>query len=191
MYIGRDGRDVVWSFYNHHANANEEWYKRVNDTPGRVGAPIDKPPASIRQYFHDWLDRDGHPFWPFWGHITSWWDIRHLPNVLLLHFAVLKEDISGQMRRIAAFLGIPIDKTKWEAILEHCSFDYMKKHASKVVPLGGTTFHGGARTFIHKGTNGQWRDTLTTEEIQQYERMAREQLGEACAHWLATGELPQ
>ena len=23
LYIGRDGRDVVWSMYNHHANANE------------------------------------------------------------------------------------------------------------------------------------------------------------------------
>ena len=23
IYIGRDGRDVVWSIYNHHANANQ------------------------------------------------------------------------------------------------------------------------------------------------------------------------
>jgi aryl sulfotransferase len=23
LYIGRDGRDVVWSMYNHHANAND------------------------------------------------------------------------------------------------------------------------------------------------------------------------
>jgi aryl sulfotransferase len=189
MYIVRDGRDVVWSFYNHHTNANEEWYKRQNDTPGRVGPPIEKPPASIRQYFHDWLDRDGHPFWPFWEHIRSWWDIRHLPNVLLLHFAVLKEDMPGQIRRIAAFLGIPIDETKWEAIVEHCRFDYMKKHATTVVPGGGAIFHGGAQTFIHQGTNGRWYDTLTAEEIRKYERLAREHLGEACAHWLATGEL--
>jgi aryl sulfotransferase len=52
IYIGRDGRDMVWSFYNHHASANEEWYKLLNDTPGRVGPPIGKPPASTRQYFH-------------------------------------------------------------------------------------------------------------------------------------------
>jgi aryl sulfotransferase len=26
VYIGRDGRDVVWSLYNHHANANQKWY---------------------------------------------------------------------------------------------------------------------------------------------------------------------
>ena len=47
IYIGRDGRDVVWSMYNHHANANALWYEALNDTPGRVGAPIEPPPASV------------------------------------------------------------------------------------------------------------------------------------------------
>ena len=37
LYIGRDARDVVWSMYNHHANANSKWYEALNDTPGRVG----------------------------------------------------------------------------------------------------------------------------------------------------------
>ena len=41
LYIGRDGRDVVWSMYNHQANANDQWYKILNDTPGRVGPPIE------------------------------------------------------------------------------------------------------------------------------------------------------
>jgi len=44
LYIGRDGRDVVWSMYNHHANANEKWYAALNDTPGRFGPPITPPP---------------------------------------------------------------------------------------------------------------------------------------------------
>ena len=43
LYIGRDGRDVVWSMHNHHANANELWYQALNDTPGRVGPPIGRP----------------------------------------------------------------------------------------------------------------------------------------------------
>lgn len=189
LYIGRDGRDIVWSLYNHHASANEEWYKMLNDTPGRVGPPIGKPPASIRQYFHDWLDKDGYPVWPCWENIKSWWDIRHLPNVLLLHFEALKKDMPGQISRIAEYLAITIDETKWDAILEHCKFDYMKQHATKSVPMGGIWLDGGSRAFIYKGKNGRWRDTLTAEESQKYERMAKEQLGEPCAHWLSTGEL--
>jgi aryl sulfotransferase len=64
----------------------------------------------------------------------------------------------------------------------------MKRNAEQVVPLGGQIFEGGAKTFINKGTNGRWRDTLTTEEIRWYEAVAEAQLGAACAHWLANGE---
>jgi hypothetical protein len=54
-------------------------------------------------------------------------------------------------------------------------------------PLGGAFWDGGAETFVHKGINGRWRDTLP-EDCARYERVAVEQLGEACARWLATGE---
>jgi hypothetical protein len=36
LYIGRDGRDVLWSLYNHHANGSEAMYNGLNDRPGRV-----------------------------------------------------------------------------------------------------------------------------------------------------------
>jgi aryl sulfotransferase len=187
IYIGRDGRDVVWSMYNHHANANELWYQALNDTPGRVGPPIAPPPDSVVQYFHDWLARDGHPFWPFWENIRSWWAIRDLPNVLLVHFADLKADMPGQIRRIAGFLDIPVDEAKWPAILRHCSFDYMKANATASVPLGGAFWEGGAQTFVHKGTNGRWRDQLSPEASNEYEARAVAELGPDCARWLAAG----
>lgn len=188
VYIGRDGRDVVWSMYNHHATANDAWYDALNNTPGRVGPPIEKPPATATEYFTQWFERDGHPWWPFWENIRSWWALRDLPNVHLLHFANLKADMPGQIRRLAEFLEIPVNEDKWDDILLHCSFDYMKTNASKSVPLGGAFWDGGAQTFIHKGTNGRWRDTLSDEQISAYEDRARTELGEECARWLATGE---
>ncbi len=188
LYIGRDGRDVVWSMYNHHANANQAWYDALNLTPGLVGPPIDRPTADIRQYWLDWAERDGHPFWPFWEHVRSWWEIRDLPNVLLVHFANLKRDMPGEMRRIAGFLDIAIDDSRWEAICEHCTFDWMKKNAAKSVPLGGAFWEGGAETFINKGTNGRWVDTLTEADNARYETRAHKELGPACARWLSSGE---
>ncbi|MBI1181105.1 MAG: sulfotransferase domain-containing protein [Alphaproteobacteria bacterium] len=187
LYIGRDGRDVVWSMYNHHANANDAWYMALNDTPGRVGPPIEKPPASTRQYFLDWLERDGHPFWPFWENVRSWWAVRDLPNVLMVHFDDLKRDMPGEIRRIAAFLDIPVDEDRFPAIVEHCGFDYMKRHAAMSAPLGGAFWDGGAATFINKGTNGRWRDVLTQDDVARYEARAVAELGEDCARWLAAG----
>jgi len=187
LYVARDGRDIVWSLYNHHTKANAKWYQAMNETPGLVGPPVEKPPVSIRQYFNEWLDGDGHPFWSFWENVSSWWSVRHLPNVMLLHFNSLKRDLSGEIRRIAKFLDIPIAESHWAAILEHSGFDYMKAHAADVAPLGGSLWDGGAETFINKGTNSRWRDVLSADEIARYELTARQKLGDACARWLATG----
>ena len=189
IYIARDGRDVVWSMYNHHVRANATWYAALNDTPGRVGPAIEPPNAAVVEYFHDWLDRDGHPFWPFWENVRSWWAIRHLPNVLMLHYADLKADLPGQTRRIADFLGIQVPDDRWPTILEHCSFDYMKRNAAKSAPLGGIFWDGGAETFIHKGTNGRWRNVLSREDSQKYDRIADRELGPEAADWLARGSL--
>ena len=160
----------------------------LNEKPGRVGPPIEPPPEDVREYWHDWLDRDGHPFWPFWENVRSWWQIRNLPNILLVHFAQLKADMPGQIRRIAAFLEIPVNESRWRAVLEHCSFEWMKRNATKSVPLGGAFWDAGAKVFINKGVNGRWTETLTAAESSKYEEQADSELGTACARWLAKGE---
>ncbi len=187
IYIGRDGRDVVWSLYNHHARANELWYQALNDAPGRIGPPITPPGASVRDYFLEWLDRDGYPFWSLWENTRSWWGIRELPNLLLLHFSELKAELPGTIRRIADFLDIPVDAARWPTIVAHCGFSWMKSHAAQVAPLAGVFWEGGPQTFIYKGTNDRWRDVLTAADCRLYEQTALQQLGPDCAHWLATG----
>lgn len=188
IYLGRDGRDVVWSMYNHHANANQLWYEALNDTPGLVGPPIEPPPDDIRLYWRDWMDRDGHPLWPFWDNVRSWWQVRHLPNVLFVHFNDLKRDLRAQMRRIAAFLDIPVEEADWPAIEEYCSFAWMKQHATQSVPLGGAFWDAGAQVFIHQGVNGRWNETLTAADAAEYEARAVQELGPECARWLMAGE---
>lgn len=190
IYIGRDGRDVVWSLHNHHANANALWYEALNDTPGRVGPPIGPADADVAAYFRAWLEQDGHPFWPFWENVRGWWAIRGLRNLLVVHFAELKADTTGRLRRLAAFLGIEPSASAWARIGRHVSFDYMKAHATASTPLGGAFWDGGAETFVNKGTNGRWRDVLTTGDVAAYEARAEAELGHDCARWLTTGQMP-
>ena len=76
-----------------------------------------------------------------------------------------------------AYLDIEIDAAAFPEIVRHCSFDYMKAHADKVAPLGGVLWQGGAQTFVNKGTNGRWRDTLSAEEVAAYEAKALAERG--------------
>jgi aryl sulfotransferase len=61
LYLGRDGRDAIWSFYNHHVDINQFFYDLVNDTPGLVGDRLGRPPATAREYFLQWFEKDGYP----------------------------------------------------------------------------------------------------------------------------------
>ncbi len=99
----------------------------------------------------------------------------------------MKRDLPGAVRQVAEFLDIPLDEATLAAVVEHSSFGYMKEHAERSAPAGGAVWEGGARTFIHKGTNGRWRDALTAEDCRRYEALALERLGPACARWLAKG----
>lgn len=190
IYIGRDGRDVLWSLHHHHSHMTPELLGLLNDTPGLVGPRLEPPKDDIIEYFHDWLDKDGFPFWPFWSHVQSWWDARDLPNVLLLHFNNLKEDMPREIRRIAEFLEIPVNEAIFPTIVEHCTFDYMKKNAPALSNMfDEKIFQGGLGNFINKGSNGRWHDRLSAEDIEKYERVVNENLSPDCAHWLATGEM--
>jgi aryl sulfotransferase len=187
IYVGRDPRDVVMSMYNHHRAFKPEFYDMINSIPGRVGEPLEPAGDDLRAYWHAWLDGDGAPFWPFWSHVQSWWDVRDLPNVLLVHFADLKADMAGEIRRIADFLGLAPTPERWAKVLERSSFDYMKANADAIVPLAEVAFEGGAKRFINQGANGRWRDVLTEEDLRKGEAIAAASLSPECLAWLSEG----
>ena len=187
IYVGRDGRDVAWSLYNHYRAFTPEALALINDTPGRVGPPI--PPAGddVHAFWKTWFAEDGAPFWSLWENVRSWWAIRHLPTVLMLHFEDLKRDLAGEMRRVAAFLDVSIDENHFPTQVEHCTFAWMQQHGEAVVPMAGAIFENGTKSFLNKGTNGRWRDVLTVTESTAYESRAFAELGADCARWLQHG----
>jgi aryl sulfotransferase len=190
IYVARDGRDVAWSAHNHHYNATDDYFAGLNARPLELGPRLERGTPDPREFFAKWLAEDGYPFWPFWDSVRSWWSLRKLPNVLLVHFNALKVDLSGSVARIARFLDISPAPAAMERILSHSSFAYMKAHAKQMAPNAGgdiQLWNGGAATFINKGTNGRWRDVLSAEEIADYEARALAELGPDCAAWLAGG----
>ena len=168
----------MWSLYNHHANANAKFYEFDLRHSRPRGSAARSPAGGHPSVLARPVRRDGLPFWSLWENMRSWWAIRDLPNVLFVHYNSLKPDMPGQMRRIAVFLNIPIDESRWRAIVEYCSFDWMKQSAEKSAPLGGIAWEGGADTFIHKGVNGRWKDILKAEDCAEYEARAIRELGQ-------------
>lgn len=185
LFVGRDGRDVVWSWHNHHRNLLPSVYELMARTPGCHGPQLSPPTEDIRQFFIDWMNKDGYPLWPFWPHLRSWWSLAGRPNVLLLHFQDLKEDLRASVTRIATFLEIELPAEMRDRVVGRCSFDRMKERASDLFPEYARSMAGGAATFIHRGMPGTWRNVLTRQDNIQYERQLLTEVGPECARWLS------
>jgi aryl sulfotransferase len=181
LVVGRDVRDMVWSAYNHQQLYDDAALALFNGPPGRPGALVSWPDRDIRDYYLHFVahgELPGFGFEPFWPHVQAWWDARRLPNVLLVHYTRLKADLASEMRRIAEFLEIEIDPAAFPAMIEHCSFDYMR-----------ATLSESGRVAFHKGVTGRWKQVLTPAEIAVCDAAAARHLNPDCARWLATGEL--
>ena len=190
IFIGRDGRDMIWSMHNHFFNATPAFYAMFENAPGGIPGPL-RPSADPREIFIDLIEDDTRPSlgWPFWSHIRGWWEARHQPNMLLVHFSDLKADLEGQMRRISDFLDIPdMPEEKFQAAVEHSTFNWMKAHAELIAPpQAEMAWTDGAKTFVNKGTNARWVDSLSEEDNARYISKAKEELGDDCANWLQNG----
>lgn len=194
LYVSRDGRDVFMSLWNHYVNMTDEAFQAFNTLPGRVGDEMPRPPEDIHEFWRHWVSRgwfDGESDgWPYWSHLTnvqSWFDFRHVPNILLVHYADLIEDTERETRRIARFLGIDVPERLWPDLVARVSFAAMRKHGEMYAPGGGRFWKGGADTFLHKGTNGRWRDVLSATELAAYDAACERALTPECRAWLEHG----
>lgn len=194
LYIARDAKDVFMSLWNHYTGMKDEFFMLMNLLPGRQGDEFPRPPDDIHTFWRNWMTRGGFGWeadgWPYWSHLSnvqSWWDFHHLPNIQLFHYSDMLENTEREVRRMAAFLEIDVSESSWAGIIKAVSFTEMKRQGELYAPGGGHFWKGGANTFLHKGTNGRWRDILSKEEMALYDAACKRVLSHECREWLENG----
>jgi aryl sulfotransferase len=181
ILVGRDGRDAFMSLCNHveRLKGTDE----LNAKARASGIP-EMPPydGDVHSFFNSWLaDED-----LFFHIIATYWERRQQNNLLCVHYNDLKLDLSGEMHRIADFLGIEVPEKLWDDVVGRCTFESMRKNSEKVGPFE-IMFEGGAEGFLFKGINGRWRDVLTSDELGRYHERASQCLPAAAIDWLEHG----
>jgi len=189
VFVGRNGKNLGISFYNYLKNFSEATMSTIN----RIHAEWSSDhvplviPDDLQVFFDRWLDTDGYGCCDLFDVMKSWWEHRNEPNVLLVHYGQLRGDLVAPIGRLAEFLSIDPWSLRTDAIVEHCSFDYMSARAEKMAPFGGGHM-SSAKAFFDKGLKRDYRSELTTAQIERFDRIALEKLGKDCAHWLETAE---
>jgi aryl sulfotransferase len=178
--VYRDGRDAFMSFLNHMRSLRPDVIVALAASAVDDGIAMGEiPPLDDVHEFFDWWLASG----PYFHHVASFWAHRDQDNVLLAHYADMRADLAGQMRRVARFLGIGVDEARFPTLVEQCTFAAMKARPDEIADFD-RLFVGGADAFLYKGTNGRWRDVLTPDELERFERAQAERLPPEAIAWL-------
>ncbi len=108
--VGRDPRDAMLSFEHAAANIHPDAI-----TSGGLDPQVSQPPSEDPlERFWLWADAEFTPESSTFGvtlanlvhHVRTFWERRDDPQVALFHYADLKADLAGQLRRLATVLSI-------------------------------------------------------------------------------------
>jgi aryl sulfotransferase len=182
IIVGRDARDVFISLWDFYGTFNDRLFEILNANPFNQVLP--RRPEDIREFWRNWISRgwfewenEGYPFWSNLRHIQTWWNYKHLPNLLFVHFNDLLSDLEGEIQRIADYLQIELDSTLRSGIAQTVTFPTLKANAERL----------GVGSLVHKGINGRWREHLTEEDLELYHAAVVRELTPDCARWLENG----
>ena len=120
--VGRDPRDVALSWDNHMSNLDIGAFLQLrekavgNEDLAELMPPPEAmvpPPLEVDRFWR-WVDAT-NPVTDDLGslaftlhHLNSFFVKRDLPNVVMLHYGDMKDDLEGQMRALATRLGIDV-----------------------------------------------------------------------------------
>jgi len=197
IFVGRDGRDVLMSLHNHFSNFLEsevQTFDRIGLADPMINQPFPSIPSDPAEYFRLWISKsivpgqsDGLPSASLFDHTSSFWAERRRANILLVHYNDLKADLDGEMKRLATFLNIEVDRERWPSLVEAATFEKMRAAGEELMPMVKTYLAGGTTQFFYKGTNGRWRDVLSEGDLRLYDMKIREKFSPPLAAWAETG----
>jgi aryl sulfotransferase len=198
--VGRDPRDVALSWDNHFSNLNLESVMGqrfavagMDDLAELMPDGIPVPPEDPIERFWEWIlseqltesDVTGMP--GMLHHLQTFWDRRDDANIALFHYADMKADLDGEMRRLANVLGIAVDESRWDELVAAATFDRMRDRAEELAPQVTHGFWQDSSRFFHKGSSGQWVSFCDDGDIEKYEARVHELASPDLAEWVHTG----
>lgn len=140
IYIVRDGRDVMISYY--------DYFRNLHDYRGDLD-------SFLRKFTSGWFR-----YGTWRNNVGSWVDHRDHPNMLLIRFEDLRADPAAVVKQIAEFSGLPTDEARIQTALDASTVDKVHSTMRSWVVAKGTSFQGG----VSAGGKKNWRDKLTPEQ---------------------------
>lgn len=137
--------------------------------------------ASFEEFAELFLN-DKAPVGSVFNHYLGFWRKRHESNVMFIRYEDMKKDLKGMIRKTAKFLEKPITDEQTNELADHLSFKNMKGNpAVNLKPImdvrnGKDFFERTGKSFIRKGQIGDWKNFMTPELSEKFDKWTEENL---------------
>ncbi|XP_012679112.2 sulfotransferase 6B1-like isoform X2 [Clupea harengus] len=154
LVVWRNPKDTLVSFY-HFMNKN----------------PV-LPNVEWDKFFTDFMSGEV-PWGSYFDQALAWDKLMDEPNVKIITYEDLKQDLSGGIKEISQFFGFPLTEEQVQTIYSETTFSAMKEGSS----------HGKMGSiFFRKGEVGDWKNHFSEAQNQQMDeefnkRLAGTKLG--------------
>ncbi|TGZ54343.1 Sulfotransferase 1C4, partial [Temnothorax longispinosus] len=146
IYVARNPRDVVVS-----------WYKFQKSLKLYEGS---------FEHFSLWS--------PYWEHVKEAWMMRHRANMMFLFYEDLIKDLSGNIRKIAAFFDKNYSDEQIAKLVDHIRIENFRKNPMVNQPTSDIVMP--PEMFIRQGTTGGWKKVFTLEIEERFSKWIADNL---------------
>jgi hypothetical protein len=198
VVVGRDPRDVAISMQHHMKNLDFESFmarraKAVGtadlaDLPPRL-PPSDDPAERFRNFVHETVLTGTANLSLVLHHLDVAWRHRADGNVAIFHYADLRADLPGELRRLAAALGFDLSAERAAELAREASLERMRARAADVVPGASLGQWRSVKAFLRAGSAGEWRAIVDDGDLDAYERRVAELVPPDLASWVHGGRI--
>ncbi|XP_060111691.1 sulfotransferase 2B1-like [Heteronotia binoei] len=159
IYTVRNPKDVLVSLY-HFASMFRPY----------------KDPGTLDRFLEEFLKGDV-PFGSWFDHVKGWMNLKDEENIFFITYEELQEDLRGSIVRISQFLGKDLDDTAIDSVVANASFEAMKSNKMSNFSRAPRFLMDQKKSaFLRKGISGDWKNHLTAEQSERFDRIYRERV---------------
>ncbi|KAI1889912.1 hypothetical protein AGOR_G00167800 [Albula goreensis] len=155
IYVARNPKDVVVSYYHFHKMAN------FLPQPGCFG-----------EFLHRFLDGTLH-YGSWFDHVNGWTsEGRDKLNFFYITYEEMWQDMRGSLERISTFMQCPLLAEELNNVQRHCSFSCMKENAMvNYTQIPDEIMDHSKGSFMRKGKIGDWKTIFTEEQNCMFDQV--------------------
>ena len=189
IVVARHPLDAAVSLYHQSDNINRQRIAELTGNPD-LAKPKQLPP--LDEWLLSWIESDTtaqddlESFNGVFHHLTDAWSRKDEPNIMLVHYADLLQDLNGEMQRIAALLGIDVANERVDELAQAATFESMRVNADKLAPDPAAVLLDKNR-FFRSGQSGAGTDAVSSAALAAYHSRASRTAPLDLLTWLLRG----